>query len=76
VGRIYEDRHTLPDLRWFWSIMVYVDPKQGNKTSGRAASLDEAKAQFPSNWQSGSQRCLASVAFGILCRGWRDAVPQ
>jgi hypothetical protein len=41
VGRIYEDRHTLPDLRWFWSIMVYVDPKQGNKTSERAASLEK-----------------------------------
>ena len=26
MGRIYEDRHTLPDLRWFWSITVYVDP--------------------------------------------------
>jgi hypothetical protein len=48
VRRIYEDRHTPPDLRWFWSITVYVDPKQGN-TSGRAASLDEAKAQFLSN---------------------------
>jgi bifunctional non-homologous end joining protein LigD len=51
VGRIYEDRHTPPDLRWFWSIIVYVDPKQGINTSGRAASLDEAKAQFLSNWQ-------------------------
>ena len=55
VGRIYEDRHTLLDLRWFWSITVYVDPKQGIITSGRAASLDEAKAQFLSNWQ----RCRA-----------------
>jgi hypothetical protein len=44
LGRIYEDRHTLPDPRWFWSITVYVDPKQGINTSGRAASLDEAKA--------------------------------
>jgi hypothetical protein len=25
---IYEDRQTLPDLRWFWSITVYVNPKQ------------------------------------------------
>ena len=55
VGRIYEDRQTLPDLRWFWPITVYVDPKQGINTSGRAASLDEAKAQFLSNWQ----RCRA-----------------
>jgi hypothetical protein len=44
LGRIYEDRHTLPDPRWFWSITVYVDPKQGINTCGRAASLDEAKA--------------------------------
>ena len=36
LGRIYEDRHTLPDPRWFWSITVYVDPKQGINTSGRA----------------------------------------
>ena len=55
VERIYEDRHTPPDLRWFWSITVHVDPKQGINTSGRAASLDEAKAQFLSNWQ----RCRA-----------------
>jgi hypothetical protein len=51
-GEFYEDR---PDPRWFWSITVYVDPKQGIITSGRAASLDEAKAQFLSNWQ----RCRA-----------------
>jgi hypothetical protein len=55
IGRICEDWHTLPDLRWFWSITVYVDPRQGINTSGRAASLDEAKAQFLSNWQ----RCRA-----------------
>ena len=29
VGRIYEDRQTLPDLPWFWSITMYVDPNQG-----------------------------------------------
>ena len=51
VGRIYEDRHTLPGLRWFWSITMYVNPKLGITTSGRAPSLDEAKSQFLSNWQ-------------------------
>jgi hypothetical protein len=51
VGRVYEDRHSRPELRWFWSITVYVDPKQGINTSGRAASLEEAKAQFRSSWQ-------------------------
>jgi hypothetical protein len=52
IGRMYEDRQTLPEQRWFWSITVYVGPKQGINTSGRAASLDETKAQFLSNWQS------------------------
>ena len=55
VGRVYEDRHSKPELRWFWSITVYVNPKLGIITSGRAASLDEAKAQFLTNWQ----RCRA-----------------
>jgi hypothetical protein len=36
VGRIYKDRHTLPGLRWFWSITMYVNPKLGITTSGRA----------------------------------------
>src|ERR1700736_3530306 len=44
IGRMYEDRQTLPELRWFWSITVYVDPKRGINTSGRAASLDESGA--------------------------------
>ena len=46
VGRIYDDRHSEPELRWFWSITVYVNPKLGITTSGRAPSLEEAKAQF------------------------------
>jgi hypothetical protein len=33
---MYEDRQTLPELRWFRSITVYVDPKRGINTSGRA----------------------------------------
>jgi hypothetical protein len=53
IGRRYEGRQTLPEPRWFWSITVYADPKRGINTSGRAASLDEAKAQFLSN----RQRC-------------------
>ena len=46
VGRIYEDRSL-----WFWSITVYLNPKRGITTSGRASSLEEAKAQFLANWQ-------------------------
>ena len=51
VGRLYEDRHSPPEYRWFWSITIYVNPMLGIVTSGRAPSLDEAKAQFLTNWQ-------------------------
>ena len=51
VGRVYEDRNSRPELRWFWSITVYVNPKLGITTSGRAASIEEAKARFLTNWQ-------------------------
>ena len=48
---LYEDRHSKPELRWFWSITVYVNPMLGITTSGRAPSLDQAKAQFLASWQ-------------------------
>src|SRR4029077_3104636 len=32
AGRLYEDRHSRPELRWFWSITIYVDPKLGITT--------------------------------------------
>jgi hypothetical protein len=51
VGRLYEDRHSRPDLRWFWSITVYVNPMLGIRTSGRAPSLEAAKVQFLTNWR-------------------------
>jgi hypothetical protein len=41
VGRLYEDRHSKPELRWFWSITVYVNPKHGIITSGRTAKMGE-----------------------------------
>jgi hypothetical protein len=46
IGRIYEDRHTRPELRWFWSITEHVDPVHGTVTNGRLPTLDEVKAQF------------------------------
>jgi hypothetical protein len=48
VGRIYEGATagTPTDLRWFWSVTVYVNPMAGIRTSGKVATLDEAKAQF------------------------------
>jgi hypothetical protein len=38
-------------LRWFWSITIYVNPKLGITTSGRAPNLVQAKAQFLTNWR-------------------------
>jgi hypothetical protein len=53
VGRLYEDRDagTPPELRWFWSIMAGVDPMTGIVTSGKVATLEEAKKQFRANWE-------------------------
>ena len=39
VGRVYEDRHNRPELRWFWSITIYVNPKRGITTSGRVSNM-------------------------------------
>jgi hypothetical protein len=51
VGRLYEDRHSRPELRWVWSITIYFAPKLAITTNGRAASFYEAKEQFLRNWQ-------------------------
>ena len=50
IGRIYEDRHTPAEYRWFWSITEYVDPALGIVTNGRVPSLEDAKAQFETSW--------------------------
>ena|ERR1700730_12976307 len=63
VGRVYEDRHSRLELRWFWAISIYINPKLGITTSGRAPSLNEAKAQFLANWQE-------------KCRGDSTPVPR
>ena len=36
VGRIYEDRNSKPELRCFWAISIYVNPKLGITANGRA----------------------------------------
>jgi hypothetical protein len=54
---MYEDKQALPELRWFWPITVYVDPKLGIDTHGRVATLEAAKARFRVAWL----RCCRSV---------------
>jgi hypothetical protein len=51
VGRIYEDRYTLPELRWYWSIIMIGAHRAGIKTSGRAPTIEAAKADFQANYR-------------------------
>jgi hypothetical protein len=51
IGRFYEDKNALPELRWFWSITAFVGDRSGVATNGRAPNLELAKARFVENWQ-------------------------
>ncbi len=50
VGRIYEDPGSLPALRWFWSITVYVNPSVQCVRDGCEPTLDAAKEKFRASW--------------------------
>ena len=68
VSRLYEDRHSRPELRWFWSITIYFAPKLGITTNGREASLNDAKEQFLGNWQkcrTASNSCTAPLYLNV-----------
>jgi hypothetical protein len=51
IGRIYQERVMLPELRWFWSITVYVNPMRGIVTSRRGPTIEEAKQAFLTSWE-------------------------
>jgi hypothetical protein len=53
VGRLYQDGSlsTPPELRWFWSVVVYMPPATGIVPSGKAPTLEEGKAQFEAAWR-------------------------
>ena len=46
VGRMYEDKHALPELRWFWSMTIFVGYRPDVVTNGRTPSLEDAKVRF------------------------------
>jgi hypothetical protein len=46
IGRIYEDRHSLPDLRWYWCLTRHGCLAVGGPSNGRVPTLEEAKAQL------------------------------
>jgi hypothetical protein len=48
---VTEDRHSRPELRWFWSIAIYVNPMLGIVTNGRTATIEQAKEQFQNSWE-------------------------
>jgi hypothetical protein len=59
VGRLYEDP---PDMRWYWSILTIGAHQAGIKTSGRGATLEQAKADFHAHHGlSDLSRCVASA---------------
>ena len=68
VGRIIEDSsaNTPVDRRWSWSIVVYVHPMSGIVTSGRAATLRQAKAEFQRNLGRGSAPSSRDFGAGRL----------
>jgi Bacterial RNA polymerase, alpha chain C terminal domain len=63
VGRIYEDLHAPPELRWFWWITTFVGYRPGVTTHGRTSTFDEAKARLLSNWQKCRRRLAAGSCF-------------
>jgi hypothetical protein len=51
IGRLREEHApTRPELSWFWSIIVMGPARHKVRTDGRAATLEEAKAQFVAAW--------------------------
>jgi hypothetical protein len=46
VGRLCEDRHSRPDLRWFWAISIYVNPKLGILRAGARLAWTRPKPSF------------------------------
>jgi hypothetical protein len=54
IGRIYEQRPPAPpDARWLWSVFHSVPGRRRPlKMDGRAASFEDAKAQFAAAWEA------------------------
>jgi hypothetical protein len=51
IGRIYEERGSRADQRWFWSVFGILANPPDMRTNGRAPTLEAAKAEFEANWR-------------------------
>jgi hypothetical protein len=47
---MYEDRSARPELRWFWSIVVFVGSRPGIATHGRTATIEDQELES-GEWQ-------------------------
>jgi hypothetical protein len=51
IGRLFEDlQASRPEIRWFWSITVMGPARFRVRTGNRAATLEQAKADFQTAW--------------------------
>ena len=51
IGRIYEQHAARsPEQAWFWSITALIPNPDRHRTSGHAATFEDAKAQFQDHW--------------------------
>jgi hypothetical protein len=66
IGRMYEDPNTRLELRWFWSITVFVGSRPDIATHGRTATIEVAKAQFIRNWNRVSGKNRVTRARGSM----------
>ena len=51
VGLIYKERGGPELLRWFWSLHGMFGKPPDIESEGRAATIEEAKAQFDTTWR-------------------------
>jgi hypothetical protein len=51
IGRICEDRHALPELRWYWSLTLLGAGHAGIQHNGREPTLEQAKAQLQTSFK-------------------------
>src|SRR6202040_2169714 len=73
VGRLYKDRLSRPEVRWFWSITVYVNPKLGITTKINLRTYGEETMDNPI---SPARRTLLKAGAATLATPVAAAIAQ
>jgi hypothetical protein len=72
IGRLYEDPTAMrPEIAWFWSSQSWGLRDTNVRTDGRAATLEQAKADFPD--ALGSVQGEPEDRLNKSPRGWEAA---